>query len=77
MRARDDVTQDTHRRGSRRKQGDSNVTQCPKMTNFDALGKSGLKMNKFGRKMDKFGLKVGKFGLNMHQKVTFLYTVCK
>ena len=35
--------------------------QCPKMPNFDALS--------------KFGLKMGKFGLNMRPKVTFLDTV--
>ena len=59
------------------------------MTNFDALGKFGLKMGKFGLKMDKSGPKMdklgpkmgkigprmGKFGLNMRQKVTFLDTV--
>ena len=39
--------------------------QCPKMTNFDALGKFGLKMGKFGLKIGKFGLKMDKFGPNL------------
>ena len=43
------------------------VEQCPKMTNFDALGQ-------FGLKMGQFGLKMGQFGLNVRQKVTFLDT---
>ena len=55
------------------------------MTNFDALGKFGLKMDKNGRtwtksgqtwtENGKIGVKVGKFGINMRQKVTFLDTV--
>ena len=35
----------------------SHCAQCPKMRNFDALGKFGLKMDKCGLKMGKFGQK--------------------
>ena len=51
------------------KSAECSMPQCPKMTNFDALGKFGLKMDqkmeKFGLKIDKVGPKIDKFELKI------------